>query len=63
MSIETELSEKDLELISASLDEDLSDFERRRLNTSVLAKPEGEKAWIRYNAVSAVLNKHYPAKY
>ncbi|MFK8027445.1 MAG: sigma-E factor negative regulatory protein [Gammaproteobacteria bacterium] len=62
MSIETELSEKDLELISASLDEDLSEFERRRLNTSVLAKPEGEKAWIRYNAVSAVLNKHYPAK-
>ena len=62
MSIETELSEKDLELISASLDEDLSAFERRRLNTSVLAKPEGEKTWVRYNAVSAIMNKHYPAK-
>ena len=61
MSIETELSEKDLELISASLDEDLSEFERRRLNTSVLATPEGEKAWVRYNAVSAVMNKHFPA--
>jgi len=62
MSIETELSEKDLELISASLDEDLSEFERRRLNTSVLAKPEGEKAWVRYNAASAIMNKHFPAQ-
>ena len=62
MSIETELSEKDLELISASLDEDLSEFERRRLNTSVLAKPEGEKMWVRYNAVSAIMNKHFPAQ-
>lgn len=62
MSIETELSEKDLELISASLDEDLSEFERRRLNTSVLAKPEGEKTWVRYNAVSAIMNKHFPAQ-
>lgn len=62
MSIETELSEKDLELISASLDVNLSEFERRRLNTSVLAKPEGEKIWVRYNAVSAVMNKHFPAQ-
>ena len=62
MSIETELSEKDLELISASLDEDLTEFDRRRLNTSVLAKPEGEKAWVRYNAVSAIMNKHFPAQ-
>ncbi len=62
MSIETELSEKDLELISVSLDEDLSEFERRRLNTSVLAKPEGEKAWVRYNAISAIMNKHFPAQ-
>ncbi|MDW3094984.1 MAG: sigma-E factor negative regulatory protein [Gammaproteobacteria bacterium] len=62
MSIETEISEKDLELISASIDEDLSEFERRRLNSSVLAKPEGEKTWVRYNAVSAIMNKHFPAQ-
>tara|TARA_R110002049_G_scaffold13509_2_gene58542 strand:+ start:173176 stop:173823 length:648 start_codon:yes stop_codon:yes gene_type:complete len=62
MSTETELSEKDLELISASLDEDLSEFERRRLNTSLLATSEGEKTWVRYNAVSAVMNKHFPAQ-
>jgi negative regulator of sigma E activity len=62
MNMETELSEKDLELISASLDENLSEFERRRLNTSVLAKTEGEKTWVRYNAVSAIMNKHFPAQ-
>ncbi len=61
MSIETELTEKELELISNSLDEDLSEFERRRLNTTVLSKPEGEKAWVRYNAVSAIMNKRFPA--
>ena len=62
MSAETELNETDLELISASLDEDLSDFERRRLNTSILARTEGEKTWIRYNAVSAVMKKQFPAQ-
>ena len=61
MSADKELNETDLELISASLDEDLSDFERRRLNTSVLAKPIGEKTWVRYNAVSAVMKKQFPA--
>ena len=61
MSADTELNETDLELISASIDEDLSDFERRRLNTSVLAKKEGEKTWVRYNAVSAVMTKQFPA--
>ncbi len=62
MSKETELSEKDLELISASLDEDLSEFERHRLNASVLANPEGEKTWIRYNAISAVMDRTFPAQ-
>ncbi len=61
MSTEKELNETDLGLISASLDEDLSDFERRRLNTSVLAKTEGEKTWVRYNAISAVMKKQFPA--
>lgn len=60
MSNENELNETDLELISASIDEDLSDFERRRLNTSVLAKTEGEKTWVRYNAISAVMKKQFP---
>jgi len=61
MSVENELNETDLELISASLDEDLSEFERRRLNTSILAKTEGEKTWVRYNAVSAVMKKQFPS--
>lgn len=61
MSADNELNETDLELISASLDEDLSEFERRRLNTSILAKTSGEKTWLRYNAVSAVLKKQFPA--
>lgn len=62
MSAEAELNETDLELISASLDEDLSEFERRRLNTTVLAKNEGEKTWVRYNAISAVMKKQFPAQ-
>ncbi len=62
MSAEAELNQTDLELISASLDEDLSEFERRRLNTTVLAKNEGEKTWVRYNAVSAVMKKQFPAQ-
>lgn len=61
MSVENELNETDLELISASLDEDLAEFERRRLNTNVLAKTEGEKTWVRYNAISAVMKKQFPA--
>ncbi len=62
MTTETELTDKELELISRSLDEDLSEFERRRLNTTVLSKPDGEKAWIRYNAVSAIMTKQFPAQ-
>ena len=62
MSADTELNETDLELISSSLDEDLSEFERRRLNNSVLARTEGEKTWVRYNAVSAVMKKQFPAQ-
>ena len=62
MTTETEITDKELELISRSLDEDLSEFERRRLNTTILSKPGGEKAWIRYNAVSAVMTKQFPAK-
>ncbi|MEM7304856.1 MAG: hypothetical protein AAF372_04960 [Pseudomonadota bacterium] len=58
--MKTELSEKDLELISKSLDEDLSEFERRRLNQNVLTTEEGEKTWMRYYAVSAVMNKQFP---
>ena len=62
MTTETELTDKELELISRSLDEELSEFERRRLNKTVLSKPDGEKAWIRYNAISAVMTKQFPAK-
>lgn len=62
MRIETELTEKELELISKSLDEDLSEFERRRLNTTILSKQDGIKAWTRYNAVSAIMTKQFPAQ-
>lgn len=62
MSADKQLNETDLELISASLDESLQEFERRRLNTSVLAKTEGEKTWIRYNAISSVIKKQFPAQ-
>ena len=58
--MKTELTEKDLELISKSLDEDLSEFERRRLNQNVLITIEGEKTWMRYNAMSAVMKKQFP---
>ena len=60
--MKTELTEKDLELISKSLDEDLSEFERRRLNQNVLTTEEGEKIWVRYNAISAVMKKQFPER-
>ena len=59
--MKTELTEKDLELISESLDEDLSEFERRRLVQKVLTTEEGEKTWVRYHAISAVMRKQFPA--
>ena len=58
--MKTELTEKDLELISESLDEDLSEFERRRLVQKVLTTEEGEKTWIRYYAIRAVITKQFP---
>ena len=58
--MKTELTDKDLELISESLDEDLSEFERRRLVQNVLTTEEGEQTWIRYHAISAVMKKQFP---
>lgn len=58
--MKTELTDKDLELISESLDEDLSEFERRRLVQNILTTEEGEQTWIRYHAISAVMKKQFP---
>ena len=41
MSSKKQLNDKDLELISASLDQELSEFERRRLNNSILLDESG----------------------
>ena len=60
MKTETQISDKELELISRSLDEDLSELERRRLNQRILNKEDGAEAWHRYHAVSAVMKKQFP---
>ncbi|MEM7304412.1 MAG: sigma-E factor negative regulatory protein [Pseudomonadota bacterium] len=60
--MKTDLTEKDLELISESLDKELSEFERRRLNQKILTTEEGEKTWMRYQAISAVMSKQFPNK-
>lgn len=61
MKTETQISEKELELISRSLDEGLSELERRRLNQKVLDKEEAAQALNRYSAISAVIKKQFPA--
>ena len=60
MKTETQISDKELELVSRSLDEDLSELERRRLNQKILNKEDGAQTWHRYHAVSAVMNKQFP---
>lgn len=60
MKTETQISDKELELISRSLDEELSELERRRLNQKILNKENGAQVWHRYHAVSAVMNKQFP---
>ena len=62
MKTETQMSEKELELISRSLDEDLSELEKRRLSQKILSKENGAQTWYRYHAVSAVLHKQFPAQ-
>ena len=61
MKTETQISERELELISRSLDEDLSELERRRLNQKILDKDEAAQALNRYSAISAVMKKQFPA--
>ncbi len=62
MKTETQMSDKELELISRSLDEDLSELEKRRLSQKILSKEDGAQAWYRYHAVSAVLHKQFPVQ-
>ena len=62
MKTEAQMNDKELELISRSLDEDLSELEKRRLSHKILAKQEGVQAWSRYHAVSAVLRKQFPVQ-
>jgi len=62
MKTETQITDKELELISRSLDEDLSELERRRLNQKILSKEDGAQVWCRYHAISAVLKKQFPSQ-
>ena len=62
MKTEMKISVKELELISRSLDEGLSELEKRRLSQKILSKEGGAQAWYRYHAVSAVLHKQFPAQ-
>lgn len=64
MSSKERLNDKDLELISASLDLELSEFERRRLNNSILLYESGDdtgdeshKKLQRYSLLSSIMKK------
>lgn len=60
MNEPAQLTDSELELLSRSMDEDLSDFESKRLNKHVLSKSEATETWMRYHAVSAVMQKQFP---
>ncbi len=62
MKSETKISEKELVLISRSLDEELSELDKRRLSQKVLSKQVGAQVWTRYHAASAVMRKQFPAQ-
>lgn len=62
MKTQTGLTEREAELISRSLDEDLSEFELKQLSQKVLATDDGEKTWMRYHAVNAVISKQFPTQ-
>ena len=62
MSAQKQLTNKDLELISKSLDEGISEFERRRLGATLVSMPGAESVWARYHAVSAVIKKQFPVQ-
>ena len=61
MKEQAQLTDSELELLSRSMDEDLSELELKRLSKHVLSKPEADKKWARYHAVSAVMQKQFPA--
>jgi negative regulator of sigma E activity len=68
MSSKKQLNDKDLELISASLDQELSEFERRRLNNSILLNESGDdtgdeahKKLQRYSLLSSIMKKECDA--
>jgi negative regulator of sigma E activity len=61
MKQQAQLTESELELLSRSLDEDLSEFDLKRLSKQVLSKADAEETWARYHAISAVMQKQFPA--
>jgi len=61
MNEQAQLSDSELELLSRSMDEELSELELKRLSKNVLSKLEAEKKWERYHAASAVMQKQFPA--
>ena len=58
----TGITEKESELISRSLDEDLSEFELKQLSKNILSKDGGQRTWLRYHAASAVMSKQFPVQ-
>lgn len=61
MKQQAQLTESELELLSRSLDEDLSEFDLKRLSKQVLSKSEAENTWTRYHAAAAIMQKQFPA--
>ncbi len=59
---QSKLNEHDLELLSASLDNELSDFERRRLNDKVLTDQCAMEKLNRYTLVGAIMKRECPQK-
>ncbi len=57
---QSKLNQHDLELLSASLDDELSDFERRRLNNNILPDQHAVQKLNRYALVGAIMKKECP---
>lgn len=60
MKEQAQLTDSELELLSRSIDEELSELELKRLRKNVLSKPGAEQIWARYHAASAVMQKQFP---
>lgn len=58
---ESKRKQHDLELLSASLDNELSEFERHRLNNTILSDQRAVQKLNRYALVGAIMKKECPA--